>query len=133
MRVLFLALMIALLPLRGWVGDVMAVELAQPSPAAAHHAPAPDHGAHAPCHEGHGEAAHAHAPAVDATQAASSDGEHAAGDCGSCTVCQICHSAALAAVLPQLPAAVLAAALPASRQPLYASAERALGDKPPIS
>ena len=133
MRVFVLALMIALLPLRGWVGDVMAMEPMAPSqaahPHAAESAPAMTH-----CHEDQAEHAHhhGHAAATDAAQAASADDVHAAGDCGSCSLCQICHSVALTAVLPQLPAAVLPTAAPASSQPLYASAERALGDKPPI-
>lgn len=133
MRVLLLALMIALLPLRGWVGDVMAMELAhQPQPAAHHSA---DHGARAPCHEGQAALAHPHGPAplVAAAQGASHDHGQATGEHGHCTACEICHSVALTAMLPQLPAAVLPAAIPASGQPLYASAERALGDKPPIS
>jgi len=114
--------------LRGWVGDVMAMELMAPSQAAHPHAeesaPAMTH-----CHEGQAEHAHHHG---HATAAASADDGHAATDCGSCSLCQICHSVALTAVLPQLPAAELPTAVPASSQPLYASAERALGDKPPI-
>lgn len=132
MRVFFLALMIALLPLRGWVGDVMAMEPTN-SPQPAHHAAgmsAPAAMVMANCHEAPAAGHHGHA--ADAAQPGSADDEHAAGDCGSCSLCQICHSVALTAVLPPLPAAVLPGVAPASSQPLYASAERALGDKPPI-
>ena len=122
MRVFLLALMIALLPVRGWVGDVMAMELMNSSTPAHHHAAVSAHAGMANCHEGH----------ADAAQPTRADTDHAAGDCGSCSLCQICHSVALTAVLPRLPSAVLPGAAPASSQPLYASAERALGDKPPI-
>jgi len=130
MRPLFLALMIALLPLRGWVGDVMAVELAQQSVAGPHPAMAGAASALADCHEGHGEHA-GHAPMAQPAPHAQPGDEHAA-DCGTCTVCQICHSVALTAVLPRLPAAVLPMAAPRTSQPQYASAERVQGDKPPI-
>lgn len=132
MRTLFLALMIALLPLRGWVGDVMAVELSTQSRAAHHAAPAPAPTGH---HEAHAAGAthHGHTMADAAAPCASPDEEQGLADCAGCTVCQICHSVALAPVLPELPPAVLPTAVPASSQPLYASAERALGDKPPIS
>jgi len=134
MRVFSVALMIALLPLRGWVGDVMAMELTTQSLAVHPHAEASPHAAMPACHEGHAAQAqhHDHAMAVDAMPPASPESGQAAADCGSCSVCQICHSVALAAVLPQLPAAVSSAAAPASGHTLYASAERALGYKPPI-
>jgi hypothetical protein len=129
MRTLLLALMIALLPLRGWVGDVMAVELAQPSQGAPHHAMLAGASTMADCHEDHA----GHAPTVGLQAHAQPGDEHAAGACGSCTVCQICHSVALANVLPPLPAGSLPMAAPRSSQPQYASAERVQGDKPPIS
>lgn len=127
MRVLILALMIALLPLRSWAGDVMAMELATQSLASGH-APA----ALADCHQGHGEAA-GHAPSHTAAPAAGTAGEAGSADCGTCTSCQICHSVALTAVLPQAVAPVLPAMAPQSSQPRYASAEPAPGFKPPIS
>lgn len=129
MRALFLALMITLLPLRGWVGDVMAMELVAPTLAASPaHAPV-HHAAMADCeHTG------AHGGHADALPQVQDAGEaHAGGDCASCSACQICHSVALTAVLPLLPTPVLPSATPQSRQPQYASAERAPGFKPPIS
>lgn len=123
MRVLILALMIALLPLRSWAGDVMAMELAAQSLASDHAPAAP--AALANCHQGHGDAAgHALSHAAD---------EAGSADCGTCTSCQICHSVALTAVLPQAMAPVLPALAPQSSQPRYASAEPAPGFKPPIS
>jgi hypothetical protein len=129
MRSLFLALLIALLPLRGWVGDVMAMELVAPAlvasatPAAAH---ASHHAATGACDHG----AEHHAPAQAGEPAAATPA--GTGDCGTCTACQICHSVALAPMLHQLPAPQLALAAPQSRLPQDVSAERAPGDKPPI-
>lgn len=132
MRTLFLALMITLLPLRGWVGDVMAVELSRQSTAAHHAAPVSAPSVH---HEAHAAGAphHGHTMADAAAPCADADEEQGLADCTGCTVCQICHSVALTPVLPELPPAVRPTSVPASSQPLYASAERALGDKPPIS
>ncbi|MCZ8292700.1 MAG: hypothetical protein O9312_04205 [Hylemonella sp.] len=127
MRVLFLALMIALLPLRGWVGDVMAMErLGQALPTA------PAAAVHSECHEaqahqGH-DAAHEHMnhPAGQASG-------HAQADCSGCTVCQICHSVVLASAPVPASTAVLPTALPPSHARLYASAAPVPGFKPPIS
>ena len=131
MRVLVLALAILLLPLRGWLGDAMAVQGvqgAQPQQTmsasaeagAALHAMhdmadtagmAHDHASHPPA---------AHAPANP--------------DCKTtCTDCQLCHSVAMT-VWPAL--ALLGAApreAPSFRPVVFASAEPARGFKPPIS
>lgn len=125
MRVLLLALMITLLPLRSWVGDVMAMEQVSAAMGHAHGAaPSADHHDRAPC-QGHDGGPHA-TPAMD------HDSPHADGDCASCTACQICHAVALAG----MPTPALATALPASaphtQAVLHASAERAPGFKPPI-
>lgn len=122
MRVLLLALMIALLPLRGWVGDVMALELTAQSPAKVQ--------AHAPEH--HVATHHGHAGPI-APVAHDAGASHASGDGASCTMCQICHSAALATGLPQLASPRSASAIPPAPPLHYASAERIPGFKPPIS
>lgn len=134
MRHFVLALMIALLPLRGWVGDAMATAMAtgtlEPPVAStgsgAHHAPpamaaaGPEaqHSMHADCPD--------HGPAAAGTPQASADGD-------GCTACQICHSMALTPSQPQLACAAMPAAQPHAATPLFASAERAPGFKPPIS
>ncbi len=123
MRAVFLALLIALLPLRGWVGDVMAMERVAPAAPAAHHMH--HDGAsdceHTPTDMGHAMAdAHADEP------------QTAAQDCSGCTACQICHSAALAPVLLHVPVPRLALLAPQARLPQDMSAERAPGFKPPI-
>jgi len=154
MRTLFLALMIALLPVRGWLGDAMAIEMARHSMPAAS-APAASAAAvatEAHCHEAEAGMAMDDAPAADNTPrtmhamqhdahpAADAHGAHGDGDrashqgCGTCTACQVCHSVALgggdeaAGIAHGAPQAVPAA--PAAR---FASAEPAQGLKPPIS
>ena len=76
MRALVIALMIALLPLRGWVGDAMAQQLAVASVQGSHAAPAQ----HADC------ALHGEPAVVDAS-------DHG-GNCGDC---QVCHTMAMEA------------------------------------
>ncbi len=127
MRILLLALMIALLPLRGWVGDAMAMEQVPGAPGGVHATATMPHEPHEaqPCHEQAGEA---HAAPVDEDSSS-----HAGGDCASCTVCQICHSVALTGLHPLVRAATLPTVAPHTYTVLHASAERAPGFKPPIS
>jgi hypothetical protein len=135
MRRLLLALMILLLPLRGWLGDAMAMDLAAPAVQAvavhvasaepAHHGGA-EHHADAttpPCHED-----------AQASAAAHDGGEHPAGHGhGHCTACQICHSVAAThgGTAPAVSAPRHAA--PATAPARFASAEPRLVAKPPIS
>lgn len=128
MRILFLALMITLLPLRGWVGDVMAMErLGQarmtPPAAAAVHSECHEAQAHHGLDTAHEDMGHSDGHAS----------QHAQADCSGCTVCQICHSVALASTPVPASSPVLSAALPPSDVRLYASAEPIPGFKPPIS
>ncbi|PZO12555.1 MAG: hypothetical protein DCF26_18760 [Burkholderiales bacterium] len=114
MRHWFLVLMIALLPLRGWVGDAMAVEmLTQP----AHAGMAMDEQG-----TGHGNCAcDEHAAAT----ADSGDHQHSA--------CDVCNVPALAMALPAIqtpPTAHGQRVVPAER---FASSEAQQGVKPPIS
>lgn len=141
MRHLVLALMIVLLPLRGWAGDVMAVEMAaemastavamKSGAAGAHQMGATayfDHKNQATnpaqamldCHEQ--IASH---PEVD--QTANSD------HCGTCQACQACHTVALSP--PSFD--ITTSFAPPHLQPIsaaaFTSAASALGQKPPIS
>lgn len=137
MRTLLLALMIALLPIRGWLGDAMAVEMVRHSLPAASlvaEASAASVAADAHCHEamameadsGMDTMAH-HAGSHDDNGGADHQG------CGTCTACQVCHTVALGGMpvvdtvhsAPQAP--------PAARAARFASAEPAPGLKPPIS
>jgi hypothetical protein len=118
MRVLFLALMIALLPLRGWVGDAMAMDMA-----AAALEPA-----------GMASDCPGHADRQAGTERGTDHAEsHAGTDCSHCTACQICHSVALTPMALPLAAAALPAVAPTSSTRQPASAERTPGFKPPIS
>lgn len=131
MRHFVLVLMIALLPLRGWVGDAMAMELA-PSRMAAHALPTaepaqgPHHGAMAAA----GMAAPADCPGHAAAQ---DETQPKAADCNTCTACQSCHAVALTPSFPHLAPAPLPANRPLAAAHHFASAERAPGFKPPIS
>lgn len=128
MRMFLLALMIALLPLRGWLGDVMAIEQVGQARTAAHTSDL-----HSDCHE-----AQLHHGQLDATHEGLATGSEqgpvqAASDCTGCTACQICHSVALAGWPEVSSAALLPTAVAQTPARLHASAERAPGFKPPIS
>lgn len=139
-RHLLLALLIALMPLRGWAGDAMATRMVaaavvQQSPVAqagGTHADTPGAPAHdhvladpagvqtvAPDCAGHGTA-----PA-----SSSSDTSH----CQSCVVCQACYSVALLLPVDAGDLSRIATVVPQSAAPSFNSAERALRLKPPIS
>ena len=138
MRHLLVALLIALLPLRGWVGDAMAIQMAATvaqSPVTVY---VPDeHGgaARGSTHE------HAASELNKATTAAdcvghtpskntsSSDTSH----CESCVVCQACSSVALVLPSASADATLISLQIPLSAVQRFTSAERALGLKPPIS
>ncbi|MFN3440632.1 MAG: hypothetical protein ACK41V_23255 [Acidovorax sp.] len=120
MRHWFLVLMIALLPLRGWVGDAMAVEmLAQPA-----HAAVAIHG-HGADHADPHAMSDAHCACAEHATADSADHQHSA--------CDVCNLPALAlGVLDVLtpPAVHSELAQPAER---FASSEAQRSVKPPIS
>ncbi len=140
MRRLTLAVMIVLLPLRGWIGDVMAMEAVTITNSAIHSIA--DYG---PLTMGliHSDensdrldlgTVPSHCPDHASLPGDSSnpDGEPAAHGL-ACTVCQVCHTVAMstdAATLPALPLPALAPEMPF---PSFTSALPAPGLKPPIS
>lgn len=144
MRTLLLALMIALLPIRGWLGDAMAVEMMKHSlPVAASAAASMATAAtEAHCHEAT-EAGHHGGMDMQMSAGtgmpdpfAHATHDNAGADhqgCGTCTACQVCHTVALGGMplvdtvhsAPQAP--------PAAHASRFASAEPAQGLKPPIS
>ncbi|UUZ63211.1 hypothetical protein LP417_26705 [Polaromonas sp. P1-6] len=141
MRHLLLVLMIALLPLRGWVGDAMATSMTagqlQQQVATkiiathAHQSAAQDHFNHETAAP---EAVHAVAAVPDCTVDASDDTSHAAGThCESCAACQACHTVALSPTAADVNAVFNLRTLPRAAVAQFASAEAALGQKPPIS
>ena len=142
MRRLFLILMIALLPVRGWVGDVMAVEMSMVMAAQNEIATesvasyAHSTGARGQFDSENTAPAYAecpgHAGAAPADMVATADNA-TNGHCNTCGVCQICHTVALATTVAQYPADPKPDALPFIGSTRFASAVTALGQKPPIS
>lgn len=135
MRHWFFVLLIMLLPLRGWVGDAMAMQMALPGQ---HHAPVAGAMQHA---DGDSGAAHTQVNSVTASAAGDCGGHTAAQDtgdesdtvhCEACAMCQTCHTVA---VLPPAEFSAVAQVSPTSppaTMQVFASAERALFLKPPI-
>jgi len=147
-RTLFLAFMIILLPLRGWIGDAMATQMAThatmqtPLPAVIQQQHAPESIA-ARAHRS-GADAHFDAPfisettsiKIDCADHMKSDGSKpvATSPCGSCAMCQACNTVAMGITQPGFTIASLSPEVPAAVTALrFASADRALGLKPPIS
>jgi hypothetical protein len=102
MRLLLLALMIALLPLRGWVGDVMAMEMAAgPSFAIKNIATSAystgTRGLFSINSGNSNTECPGHADAAMDTNGNTPEPQNPAaqGDCASCGVCQICHTVAV--------------------------------------
>ena len=139
MRLLLVAIMIVLLPVRGWVGDVMATRMAAPG-ALLQATGTSTTGTHAHAAT---DPAHDHvAQQATALTAISDCADHAGAGtgswsdnsaCKSCVVCQVCHTVALELSTAYFSGLVLAPWVPRSVAPRFASADRALGLKPPIS
>lgn len=137
MRHLLFAVLIALLPLRGWVGDAMATQMAAgqvqhrqtQAAAQAEHV----HEAVDTAHAGHKEAA----PEIalhDCTGQADEGSSHSAdGHCETCAACQACHTVALSLAAPGPMPVFSAPTLPRPAADPFASADAALRQKPPIS
>ncbi|MBT9475906.1 hypothetical protein [Polaromonas sp.] len=143
MRRFTFVLMIALLLLRGWMGEAMATGMAlaplQPLPSATQTVAAHAHAPSAQMHVGHETAepeALYEAQAVhDCTGGpASEDPSHAGpAHCDACTACQACHTVALTPFAASAHPVFSARALPRAKAAFFASADTARGQKPPIS
>ena len=154
MRFLVAALMIALLPLRGWTGEVMATEMA--SSQISHHHEQLDGAielvsghAHkqgvSATFEGQKAAFEAQKPTFEATDTQSAamhdceghakadEAAPADGHCDSCAACQACHTVALSTPAVSLNLTFSSRTLPRPAAAHFASAIAALGQKPPIS
>lgn len=123
MRLLFVILLIALMPLRSWAGDAMAIRMAGGMVPSGHTQGIEAASAHDDCPGGHHNAAPMQTTAANEVQ------DH----CANCASCQACFTVALTG-LP----AVAAPLVPHNSPPraglkFFASAEIALGQKPPIS
>jgi hypothetical protein len=147
MRHLLLALLVTLLPLRGWIGDAMATQMAAGQ---IQHSQSQQHGQHhgapqtvadhqdetlAAAHFDHEEAAQA-LPAAEpdcAGHGMGADAPAADGHCDSCAACQACNTVALSLTGPDLSPAFKSLSLPFPAADHFASADSALRQKPPIS
>lgn len=158
-----LILMILLLPLRGWAGDVMAIGMAagqltaqlqaaleKPASVAAESKPAHPYEVAAAVH-GHSQDIDSHAsggaePVAMAQtmhdcgdmQAAlpgekTDNDEKSMTDCGTCPSCQACHTVALSVPAEKSIAILNPAVSPDTAAQAFASADVALSQKPPIS
>lgn len=138
MRLLLLALMIALLPLRGWVGDVMAMEMPAGLSSATNniathvdntgargHIHLNSEASHTQCHGHDGAAADARAD-----NAESHDNP---GQCSHCSACQICHTVAVTTAVSLAVDTALPHLLWPASGLQFASAIPAPHLKPPIS
>lgn len=141
MRRFVLILMLVLLPLRGWAGSVMAVEMSAQNFNAINLEAEYDYSTRASGHFDEESAAQSHAGCPGHAEMAlgasshSPDGQEttANGHCGSCGVCQICHSFALANTVALAPALLPSPSFFAATGFSFASASLASSLKPPIS
>ena len=146
MRFLLLILLTTLLLLRGWVGDAMATEMAVGQlrfhATASKSSVSHPHEADATGHFYHQVAASEAFVPVHATQAAhhcaepssfDSASKAANADCGSCAFCQACNTLALNHASAELSTGLTPRSPPHFAATQFASAEAALGQKPPIS
>lgn len=125
MRRWFVLLLIALLPLRGWVGEAMAGEMLGQHVAAAAATQAQQAQAHS--HDCMGHQAAADLGGEQETV------QSASGDCPTCASCQVCSSVVLSVDAARLPAAAFGNTLVPRMGTRFASAEPAPAFKPPIS
>ena len=139
MRHLFLIIMIALLPLRGWVSDAMATGMAatqaQQTQAVATKIVATHTGAaSAKTHfDLETMTAAADPTAADCSGHVLAAKSHAADThCESCSICQACHTVALSPVAAGVSAAFNLGTLPRAAAAQFASAQTALGEQTPI-
>ena len=160
MRHLVLALMIALLPLRGWVGDAMATTMATAATTAtpietfATKKSSPDidptvvavsadltGATSALDHKNTSSEPHQAMPDCHGQLASQSDTDASASDdlassshdsCQSCLSCQACHTVALSPSALDVIASFASPTLRSAPAATFTSATTALGQKPPI-
>ena len=145
MRFLLIALMIILLPVRGWMGDVMAMEMAVGSVTAINKGAAHAYStgstgqlginladSHVQCPDHAGMLMDMGADVNDGANAAPSEDSAALDPCSHCSACQICHSIALMVATPLLAALAQPHQLRPASGLQFASATTAPHLKPPI-
>ncbi len=128
MHRLILILMIALLPLRTWAGDIMAVQMLTPigfsQSAAVNEIPGASQEV---------QKAEADCPGHSANASGAKAKQSPQSHCNTCVTCQICHSVTITVSTPNLVAQPPFAQAPPFDTPRFTSAEPALSQKPPIS
>ena len=139
MRHLFFIFMIALLPLRGWISDAMATDMAftqaqhTQQTATKSIATHTDKTSAAPHFDFTLLKADTDQIAPDCSGHASEHEPHAAdAHCDSCSACQVCHAIALSPATAAVVAVFNLSTLPRAAAAQFASASTALGEKPPI-
>ena len=138
MRRCLYILLILLLPLRGWIGDAMAMQMVVASTGP--HAVAAAGDAH---HDVAGAPAHAHLSSAGAQASAGAcDGHGIVNDpvnadedshCGECALCQTCHTVAVLSVGGIADAGLQRPTVPGPVIPGFTSADRARVLKPPTA
>jgi hypothetical protein len=127
MRAFLLALMIVLLPVRGWMGDAMAAQmLAQKLLGQASSATVATEGA---AHDSVMHDCPGHGAEAGSTEAPQTEKLNA--DCGTCSACQVCHSSACLGSASALPLLKAPHASPRSGPMTFASVDPLAGFKPP--
>ena len=139
MRHLFLIIMIALLPLRGWVSDAMATGMAATQVEQTQAVATKILATHA---DAAGSKAHfdletmmtaANPTAADCSGHALAAESHSADThCESCSICQACHTVGLSPAAAGVSAVFNLGTLPRAAAAQFASAQTALGEKTPI-
>lgn len=131
MRRWLLIFMIALLPLRGWASDAMAMSLSVM--ATTSQAAAPCHGPHAEAVSMNGMALHSSGPVdVHPGMAHGQQGDDSASHT-TCNACDICNVPAMALTAPSARSSALAIAHAIPVCERFASAVPQRGSKPPIA
>ena len=144
-RYLIVALIVVLLPLRSWAGDVMATQMASSAVAtviAIEKGAANAHKTGAKTYFDHRTQAvhtaiatpdcHENGLTTQAAEGVSEKASNAAGHCSTCIACQVCHTVALMSTLPAVTIPFAPPQLRQSSSAIFTSADAALGQKPPI-
>lgn len=129
-RMLLLAVMIVLMPIRGVIGDAMAIGMQthSSSQSSINQSAHVDGNKLIECHE------HAGSVSVDKADInVTSVAKQNSGGCSNCSLCDVCHSVAFTLSGMQDSLDVMSSLHPQVGNTAYLSAERATSLKPPIS
>jgi hypothetical protein len=130
MRAFWIALLIALLPLRGWVGDSMAVSMIALPHATSMSAAMPGPADHGADHVGSDHSHHASEASEDSPMA-STHGDH--GQTSTHLLCEVCNGPVLSTFNAPIEATPLEHTLLIARSERFASLAPRHPVKPPIA